>query len=80
MKIDGYIGNERVAFNVDGLPVPVVNVTTNVARSNRVEALYAALVYHRDHQDDDTVPDAEEICNTALAFEYYLQHGEYPAG
>lgn len=64
---------------LDKMPAPVVNVTSAAGRSNRVEALHAALTYHRDHQDD-TVPDVEDICGTAGVFEYFLEKGEYPPG
>lgn len=78
-----YLGNlnsRPLQVTLAGMPAPVNNVTVSQARSDRVEALYAALTYHRDHQDDDTVPDAEEICGTAQCFEYFLKNGEYPAG
>ena len=79
MKVVGNILRGNFTADITGIPAPVVNVTTNASRSDRVEALYAALAYHRDHQDD-TVPDAEEVCNTAMAFEYFLKNGEYPSG
>jgi len=77
-----YLGNlnaRPLTVKLEGLPTPVFNSTVSTTRSNRVEALYAALAYHRDHQDD-TVPDVEEICGTAGVFEYYLDKGEFPAG
>lgn len=81
MKVNGYVGNERVTFDIDGLPTPVVNVTnTGGGRSNRVEALYAALTYHRDHAEEDVIPSAEDICGTAQCFEYFFDKGEFPAG
>lgn len=82
---DHYLAGHRggpigLNLKVEGMPAPVFNTYNNITRSNRVEALYAALEYHRDHPDEETLPTAEEVCGTAQCFEYFLDKGEFPAG
>lgn len=79
MKVNGYVGNQRITFDVDDIPTPVYNSTVVTTRTNRVEALYAALAYHRDHAEEE-IPSVEDVCGTAQCFEYFLDKGEFPAG
>jgi hypothetical protein len=76
VKIVGKILRGNFTADVTGLPSPVINVSSNsTGPSERLSALSLAVEHHAGTESSD-----EEVCNTAMMFEYYLQHGEYPPG
>lgn len=72
-----YLANKSgEPLRIEGIPAPVVNVVTP-SKSDRQCALEAAAGIF---QGCASGVDPERVVDTAVVFEYYLQHGEYPAG
>lgn len=75
MKISGNILRGTFNADVTGIPTPVVNVSTGGGPSERLAALSLAVEHHAGTESSD-----QEVCDTAMMFEYFLKHGEYPPG